>query len=412
MFNYDWPAPRGLQLLLLTAQELPTLNAQVEVTHSWGEARRLVSNALAPVTHELSGLAPQLGRLDRDTARAMLIPVTMIASSVERAAQSFGRSPGTGLAMFPDVERILNALTGPAQHPPHASAWTYWLWDRRCWFLPGDAGEAWFAEAVTATNAVNEMVADMVSVVADGGLSLSEAAGRLKHASDSLQELQAKLKLMFFGDTVTPPRLTIQGFHRFRCFLLSYPVAGRIRPGANAADLAAQLIVDLILGTASSDYRNVILARLPQMPDEAVSAVCTAREAAAAGFTIPHVLCRLLELPKEVASANWCPAIRRQILRTQFGVHPEIVEVAEAGLAVWDGIRAVSGLHWRMITNFLLKVDSSDLVAIRGAVQRATASTGEMPHTVPKAIRDGRIHSPFWSDLKATLHPTHISVAA
>ena len=225
----------------------------------------------------------------------------MIASSVERAAQSFMRPPGTGLALCPEVEQVLLALAGPAQHPPHSSAWTYWLWDRRCWFLPSDAGEAWFADAVTSTNAVNEMVADTVSAVADGGLSLYEAALRLNHASTSLLELQGKLKLMFFGDASTPPRLTVQGFHRFRCFLLSYPVAGRMRPGANAADLAAQLIVDLILGTAATDYRNVMLARLPQMPDEAVTAVCMAREAAAAGLTIPHALCRLLELPEEAA---------------------------------------------------------------------------------------------------------------
>jgi len=336
----------------------------------------------------------------------------MIAGSVEHAAQSFKRPPGTGLAMFPDVERVLDSFADPAQHPPHASAWTYWLWDRKCWFLPSDAGEAWFGEAVTATNAVNEMVADIVSVIADGGLSLQEAAARLNQASASLQELQGKLKLMFFGDAAVPARLTISGFHRFRCFLLSYPVGGRIRPGANAADLAAQLIIDLVLGTAPPEYRNVILARLPQMPDEAVTAVCATRDATASGLTIPHLLCRLLELPREAACPDWWPTIRRSIFRTQLAAHPEIVPVAAGALAVWEGIRAVSGLHWRMITNFLLKVDSNDLSSIRGAAQRAGASTGEMPHTVPKAIKDGRIHDPFWGDLKTLLHSTHISIAA
>ena len=84
----------------------------------------------------------------------------------------------------------------------------------------------------------------------------------------------------------------------------------------------------------------------------------------------------------------------------------------EAALSVWEGIRAVSGLHWRMITHFLLKVDSNDLSAIRGAAKRATASTGEMPHTVPKAIKDGRIHNLFWSDLKPLLHSAHVNIAA
>lgn len=142
------------------------------------------------------------------------------------------RPAGTGLAMFPDVERVLLSLAGPAQHPPQASAWTYWLWDRQCWFLPSDAGEPWFAEAVTSTNAANEMVADTVAVVADGGLSLQETATRLSHSGTSLQEIQGKLKVMFFGGATTPPRLTVQGFHRFRCFLPSYPVGGRGRAGA------------------------------------------------------------------------------------------------------------------------------------------------------------------------------------
>ena len=412
MINYQLPGPHGCQLLRFATYELPVLNAQLEAAQTWRDARRLVSTAMAPLAFNLGELASQADRLDRDAARAALVPATMIAGSVERAAQSFMRPAGTGLAMFPDVERVLLALAGPAQHPPHASAWTYWLWDRRCWFLPSDAGENWFAEAVTSTNAVNEMVADTVSMVAEGGLSVLEATSRLNHAGALLQELQGKLKVMFFGDATVPPRLTVSGFHRFRCFLLSYPVAGRIRPGANAADLAAQLIVDLILGTASPDYRNVILARLPQMPDEAVAAVCTAREAAAAGLTIPHALCRLLELPEEAAFPDWWPTIRRSILRTRLAAHPEIVPVAEAALSVWEGIRAVSGLHWRMITNFLLKVESGDLTAIRSAAQRATASTGEMPHTVPKAIKDGRIHSPFWTDLKALLRSAGISVAA
>ena len=412
MISYHLPGPHGLRLLRFAAQELPPLNAQVEMAQTWGEARRLVSNALAPAVSDIRELSSQADRLDRDAARAVLVPATMIASSAERAAQSFGRLPGTGLAMFPDVESVLYKLAGPAQHPPHASAWTYWLWDRQCWFLPSDAGEAWFADAVITTNAVNEMVANTVSIVADGGLSLEETAAQLNHASVLLHELQGKLKLMFFGDAAVRPRLTVQGFHRFRSFLLSYPIAGRVRLGANAADLAAQLIVDLILGTATPDYHNVILARLPQMPDEAVSAVCTAREAAAAGLTIPHALCRLLELPGEAAFPDWWPTIRRSILRIQLVTHPEIVPVAEAALAVWDGVRAVSGLHWRMITNFLLKIDPSDLATVRGAASRATASTGEMPHTVPKAIRDGRIHSPFWSDLKPLLHSNQISVVA
>jgi hypothetical protein len=81
------------------------------------------------------------------------------------------------------------------------------------------------------------------------------------------------------------------------------------------------------------------------------------REAAADGLTIPHALCRLLELPEEAAFPDWCPALRRSILRTQLAAHPEIVPVAEAALTVWEGIRAVYGLHWRMITNFLIKVD-------------------------------------------------------
>jgi hypothetical protein len=140
--------------------------------------------------------------------------------------------------------------------------------------------------------------------------------------------------------------------------------------------------------------------------------VCAAREAAAAGLTIPHVLCRLLELPEEAAFPDWWPTNRRSIFRTQLAAHPEIVPVAESALAVWEGIRAVSGLHWRMITNFLFKVDSSSLSAIRGAAGRATASTGEMPHTVPKAIKDGRIQAPFWGDLKALLNSARIHVAA
>lgn len=412
MINYQLPGPYACQLLRFSTYELPALNARIEAAQSWRDARRLVSTAMAPLAFNLRELASQADRLDRDAARAALIPATMIAGSVERAAQSFMRPAGTGLAMFPDVERVLLGLAGPAQHPPHASAWTYWLWDRRCWFLPSDAGENWFAEAVTITNAVNEMVADTVSMVAEGGLSRREAASRLNHAGALLRELQGKLKVMFFGDATVPPRLTILGFHRFRCFLLSYPVAGRLRPGANAADLAAQLIVDLILGTTSPDYRNVILARLSQMPDEAVTSVCTAREAATAGLTIPHAICRLLELPSEAASSDWWPAIRRPIIHAQLAAHPEVVPIAEAALTVWEGIRAVSGLHWRMITNFLLKVESGDLTAIRGAAQRATSSTGEMPHAVPKAIKDGRIHDPFWGDLKALLRSAHINAAA
>ena len=212
---------------------------------------------------------PGIRQISRWEARKLIQLAGFLVSSVERHFQAAGAAPGSGLSRLPGVDHMLRELARVAQHPPRDSHYTYWLWntggDKPLTFT-GDPQEVFFQRAVCVTDWLHNASCDAVRPICQGYIPVAsnDAATALHQAAQNTVTLHRHFQAFMEKDAVEPTRRSMEPWFfmtRMRTYLPTYPIQGESWGGVNAANLAAQMQIDYLIGTIDEKYTDIVQGR-------------------------------------------------------------------------------------------------------------------------------------------------------
>lgn len=380
-------------------QNLAALNRSVEDGHLSPE--EFVA-AARPWLNKLANYVRGSRQLSLWEARKLIQPAGFIVSSVERHFQAAGFAPGAGLSRLPDIEHILCELARFAHHPPRDSHYTYWLWnteENRLTFT-GDPQEVFFNRAVCITHWLHTSSCDALRPICQGYIPVAsdDAATALHQAAQNTLELHRRFQSFMQKDAEEPNRRSMEPLFfmtRMRTYLPTYPIGqGEPWSGVNAANLAAQMQMDYLLGTTNAQYRDIVHGRRRYMIPEDWRAL----EQDMALPSVADVLLQELRLtPQEVIGCQ-SQALAVHIAQQSPGVQASLMAYAR----LFHAAGKLTAMHWSLMQNYLIK-PGAELSAEKkaGLTAPPEEGSGGMTHKITEGIMKMRREHPMVKKLVA-----------
>jgi hypothetical protein len=397
----------GVALCQFVRTCLPHLNARID---AGAEAGCLVA-ALDSSIHEylamdlatvLTTLAVRANGFSLRNARRTLGALGFVLTSLESHHQNRGGKPGQAVRSL-SAESALLALARAARLPPYANVDSMWLDNPVIdaddpndapLTLTDDRGELWFHESVKLTNRMN-----LAAVAALGPLALGEIAidsddgwAAMRKATGDILLIRARYTAFMRpvrggGWPINPEFFATV----FRTKLVRYPVGPYTGAAANALHLASQSILDFIIGTTDDSYSATVERSFPHM---AIDDPPKVREA----MTQPSITERMIDLfgldPATVtASSNY--ELARLIAAQPEGVRRTALVYSNLARA-WAGL---SGVHWRLIDQFLIRYASAHPDRSTQLVAPLNAGRSGESFVESRAILDMRRRHPVVSKI-------------
>ncbi len=340
-------------------QTLPSLNSDVET------GRLTPDDLLAKIRPYIdalkNGSQQNKASLARDEARYILQLFGFLISSLERHFRVIGSRPGEIIAQT-DCDLVLTTLANIAEHPPRDTHYTYWLWNTRTPPLTftEDIQEHYFNLAVMKTHELHSESNDGLRRICTGEwmLESNEATNAIEKATSNTSDLRG-CYLEFFK------KMTPQFFMtRMRTYLLPYPVGGDVWSGVNAANLAAQMQMDYLVGTFAADfYLPIVKSRKRYLTKED-------RDSLSSDIKAPSLASHFFQRMKADPTAS----LRNT---TPLAAFNDLVKIV--GLC--------SATHWSLIFNYLIKPAATmSQTALAKLPVSPKAGTGEMAHDTTERI--------------------------
>ena len=379
-------------------QQLPTLNTAIESDTATLEDLLAV---LQPLLRDFSAaVEPALPWTSRDQARALLQVLGFCVSAVEKHSQEQHHPPGTGLARLPGIAELLVRLGATAQHPPRDSHYTYWLQNAgpAPFTFTGDPQEVVFNQAVNHTHTLHTLSANALRPLCGGDIDVtrSTAHDALYYAAGNMLTIRQRfLYFMAYLDDVNRRAMEPLFFMtRMRTYLPTYPIGGVVWHGVNAANLAAQIQVDFLIGTVDEDYHYTVADRfryltmedhravqddmaLPSLADRILDQLGLTRDTLAA-LPPTGLAARIAQMPEE--------------LRDGIAAYKVLVKAAAQ----------LTATHWMLIQNYLVKASKDLTSAQRDRLPvKPDEGTGKASHEQTRRIMEMRRAHPLVSKLIA-----------
>lgn len=385
-----------------TQDEIPRRNGAIEAGQETVE--QLVV-AVGPWIEQLLGEALS-SSLDRGQARELLKLLGFSLSSIERHTQTRGERPGAGLARLPGTDPLLLLLGAVGQHPPRDTDRTYWALNggERPLTFTGDRQEMLFNRIVNQTITLHGESVALLRPISDGRVPMldPEASARLSQVAANTRTLWEAFGLFMVRMEDGAWAMTPDFFmRRMRTYLPSYPVAGRLWTGVNAANIPEQMEFDFLLGTVNDHYSSIVLHRLPYLTQEDQQALLqdvgrtsiTARMLAALGLTADQVVAL-----DEVS-------LKRHLAQQP----PEVAGVLQAYTEVVAQAHKLTSRHWALIVNYLIRPSAklSEEERAHMAV-RPDGGTGKMGHDETYGISEMRSKHPIAGKLVECVKPSRV----
>ncbi len=196
-------------------------------------------------------------------------------------------------------------------------------------------------------------------------------------------------------DVVEPTRRSMEPrffMTRMRTYLPTYPVDGESWGGVNAANLAAQMQMDYLIGTTDEQYAETVRKRHRYLIPEDWHAL----EVDMALPSVADVLLQQLELtPQEVITCN-SPALAAHIVKQS----PELQGSLTAYADLFHAAGKLTAMHWALIKNYLDKEAAKLSPEERARLPvPPDHGTGGASHAETMAIRDMRREHPVLKQL-------------
>lgn len=383
------------QLEAWTRDELPHFNCQIE------DGEVSVEELIAVYRPWVDELHSDLGGwLDRWQARRLIQMLGFGVSSIERHLRGRGQESGSGLAQFPYAENLLVHLAGIACHPPRDSHYTYWLWNDNPNPLTftGNQQEVFFNRVVNNTALLHGFSCDAVRPICQGNLSITspETVEAMRLAADNTLHLYEQFRSFMHKNADGQRQMEPDFFMtRMRTYLPTYPIGGSEWGGVNAANLAAQMQMDYLIGTIKPAYHEVVHNRFCYLTHEDQVAL-------SADMELPSLLdvflVRLRLSPEQVEQTD------KSTLKAYIATQPTALQ--NALIAYKDLVNAaarLTAMHWSLIHNYLVRParNLTPEERIKLAVQ-PDEGTGGASHAETEAIMNMRREHPIvWKLIEA-----------
>jgi hypothetical protein len=289
--------------------------------------------------------------VDRYSARLILQLAGFLVSLVERHTQAQHKPQGYGLKQLSNIEGLLLRMSIIGDHPPRDTHRTYWTWNANARLkFTSDPGEYWFNVVVNRTDELQQQIAQALRPICEGIVNIGNpsCAVAIGAAADATREIYKHYQMLWEPDAEGKRRMEPMYFMtRYRTCLPTYPVAGRIWGGVNAANMASQMQVDFLIGTIEPFYREVVDNRLPYLTSED-------RLALQRDLCLPSVADRLLTTLNlsaddvfQLSEAD----IAAQIINAPLDVRATISAFAD----LHHEVARLTAFHWSLIQNYLVK---------------------------------------------------------
>lgn len=244
-------------------KEIPKINNSIDQQELPPEA--LVSAFRPWIIRILQEVDPIM--LSKDDARLAIQVIGFGVGSVERHFQTAREPAGTGLAQFGRLGDFLLATAIVAEHPPRDSHYTYWLWNNDTIPLTftGDPQEIFFNRAVNHTHELHTISCNQLRPISEGQISVMapDAMKIITTVTHNTTVLHEHFRSFMLKDKASGSRSMEPHFFmtQMRTYLPTYPINGVDWSGVNAANLAAQMQIDFLIGTTVEDYEKTVRAR-------------------------------------------------------------------------------------------------------------------------------------------------------
>lgn len=273
-----------------------------------------------------------------------------VTGTVERHAQSEGRSTNAGIGLFRGFERMLVTLAGD-DLPLRDTARTFWIVNRQLHgdellTYTADRGERFFNKQVFELDDALSTANAILRTVSHGGALTVEDAYVLR----DLPVLVHRYKAAYSdfrrkdenGFPITPEFFTFV----FRTFLPAIEVGNETWHGPNAAWLASVFSFDSLFGTATAWYRHYNLDKTKYLTATETATVT----ADLAGPSVMDTLAAAVRLPAGLASVP-APELANRLA----GAGGHAVAAAQAVRTTWlELVKGTRG-HETLVRDFLDK---------------------------------------------------------
>ncbi|MEP0805581.1 MAG: DUF1864 family protein [Chloroflexota bacterium] len=382
------------ELRTVVHNEIPRLNDAIEKGED--EVGTVVRTFLPWFSMMKETFAPE--RLPRAEARTVIQLIGFVIGSVERHLQSAHLQAGQGLALFPGMEDYLTKLAISAQHPPRDTHYTYWLWNNgeEPLSFTGDPQEIFFNRAVNHTHELHTLSCDWLRVICEGQINIvsPEARTIIQNAANNNMVLHDHFRSFMSRDPVSGQRAVEPHFFmtRMRTYLPTYQINSTEWTGVNAANLAAQMQLDYLVGTTLDSYENTVRGRLRYMTSDD-------RRSLEYDMHLPSLLDLFLQ-QMSLTRADM-DGLTNDTLETLIAMQSDdFRRNLAAYINLVTACGRLSSMHWALIQNYLVKASTT-----LSAEERARLSvdpekgTGGKTHKETEAIMRMRLQHPLVAKL-------------
>jgi len=380
------------------SNEIPNFNNAIEMGSKQSDD---LMAALHPWVRRLHAeISP--GSISQKEARKAIQLIGFAVSSLERHYQSEKLQVGTAILRLGVVNELLSDLSIPAKHPPRDTHYTYWLWNngQRPLTFTGDDQEIFFNRVVNRTHELHEDSCQNLRPLCLGELDLrsTEAALAVTASSDNSLELYERFRSFMSKDETHDRRMMEPQFFmtRMRTYLPTYPINGVTWAGVNAANLAAQMQLDYLVGVVLPEYDVTVRGRLPYLTEED-------RKNLEVDMVIPSLSDRLIEeLALTRESLEFLDA--SDLANYIFTQSVDIQRILFSYKKLVHANAKLSAIHWALIQNYLVKA-AADLTAEEKAKLSVAPDrgTGGKTHAQTQAIMRMRKEHPIFGKLTAAI---------
>ena len=137
---------------------------------------------------------------------------------------------------------------------------------------------------------------------------------------------------------------------RHRTYKPVIPIGGKVWHGANAAHVASQLQLDLLIGTTDENYHLYMASRFNHMLE--VDRTALQRDVALPSVT--EQICKLLNISSEIVKTLTLSDVCMQIVQ-HVTENATTAETLRAYRQLILNYGRASAMHWSLIQNFIVK---------------------------------------------------------
>ncbi len=319
--------------------------------------------------------------ISKAVAQRLLKLLGFLIGSAECHFQAAGQPKGTTWSFVPEAEDFMADVANIVGLPPILSLHGYWLADRgnNALTFTGEDGERLFKSCTQIWATCTKEAGDRIRPVCNGEVAIDtrDAVAAIKTAARCYLVVDNKYRQLQPHSPGSRSGLKMKTFQRFRVYLCSFPVHGKISTGPNVANLRPNFSADVLTGISDESYVPRITERLEYLTPEDQQIVLN-------DLSLPSLIDRFLE-HLGLTKAEMLVAQTSQVAQ-RIAAHSAIFHEA---LENYNDLNAatvkLSNKHWGSILSLKTYSESLTSEQRNGPVSTETSVSGA-GHARPEAI--------------------------